>query len=273
MAHIFALSDIHGDIHALDKRLAELDAAFHIFAPATSDTLVVCGDLIDGEPHSAQVIERLRALQEHQASQPPQSPQATHPSLQAPHGLKIVVLKGNHEAAFLDFLNGDNNGWLADPLAKQTYYSFFPELDKAKFEALPEATQAELARADFITEKPDVIGWLTNLPLFYETKKQIFVHAGIDEAAEDLWRVGTGEYTFIFKGYVEYGPFIKDVVAGHINVRFVSGDQSFDGVYWDGASHFYLDGSGHGSLPILIYDEETERYSQLWDDGSVKDLN
>ena len=53
----------------------------------------------------------------------------------------------------------------------------------------------------------ELIKWIRNLPFYYETEKQIFVHAGIDEDAGDWWKVGTSEEVFVGKYPATFGHF------------------------------------------------------------------
>ena len=57
----------------------------------------------------------------------------------------------------------------------------------------------------------------------------IFVHAGIDEEAEDLWEWGTDDYTFTEKYPAQTGRFYNDmkIIAGHIGTAQISGDPRF----------------------------------------------
>lgn len=133
---------------------------------------------------------------------------------------QVVALMGNHEAAYLE----DEAAGIAPPL------------------------------------KPDMRAWMRELPLYHETEGQIFVHAGVDEAAGDLWRVGTPDYCFYGKFPATFGPFLKDVVAGHVGTYLMCEENR---VFWDGDSHYYLDGSTEVShyVPVLRYDLEARRYS------------
>lgn len=108
----------------------------------------------------------------------------------------------------------------------------------------------------------DLVAWLEDLLLYYETDKQIFVHAGLDEEAGDLWRFGTDDLTFSYKFPATFGPFYKDIVAGHVGTHHMFGEWGQHDVFWDGQSHYYLDGTteGSGVIPVLIYDTETEKY-------------
>lgn len=135
---------------------------------------------------------------------------------------QVIALMGNHEAAYLEGLAAG----VAPPLT------------------------------------PEMHAWMLDLPLFFETDEQIFVHAGVDEEAGDLWRHGTPEYYFYYKFPATFGPFLKDVIAGHVGTYLMCGENR---VYWDGASHYYLDGSTEVSrlVPVLRYDLETGRYAAL----------
>lgn len=116
-----------------------------------------------------------------------------------------------------------------------------------------------------------VLRWLKTLDSFYETENQIFVHAGIDEEAWDLWRVGTDRYTMEGKYPPAAGRFLKDIVAGHVGARdpHLAGFNNFHGISWDGESHFYIDGSSEVThfVPLLKYDTETGRYTTFKPDA------
>lgn len=101
---------------------------------------------------------------------------------------------------------------------------------------------------------------------YYETNKQIFVHAGIYEIDEELWKDATEEREFTWKFPAEIGSFYKDIIAGHVSTVEVSGDNNFLGkVYWDNESHFFIDGETNlsGVIPLLKYDIQTTIYSSF----------
>jgi len=108
-----------------------------------------------------------------------------------------------------------------------------------------------------------LVRWLESLPLYFETDTQIFVHAGIDEEAWDLWHVGTDDIMFCWKYPPTFGLFLKDVVAGHVGTHRLFGQWGSHDVFWDGESHYYIDGTTEHSdvLPVLIYDVEAGAYA------------
>ena len=83
------------------------------------------------------------------------------------------------------------------------------------------------------------IRWIENLPRYYVEGNTIFVHAGIEEDAGDLWDWATG-------------------------------DASFHDIYYDGASHYYIDGTVLKSrrIPVLMVDTKTDRYYRVTETGS-----
>lgn len=110
-----------------------------------------------------------------------------------------------------------------------------------------------------------IIDWLKSLPYYFETDTQIFVHAGIDEEAEELWKYGSENYYFCSKYPHTTGKFIKDIIAGHISTSEISGKSNYHKVYWDKQSHFFIDGDTPISkiIPILKYDTILRKYSSF----------
>ncbi|MEK4730623.1 metallophosphoesterase [Paenibacillus sp. FSL L8-0641] len=143
--------------------------------------------------------------------------------LQEKHPAQITVIAGNHELMLLE------------------------EID-SKASLLNDIT---------------LIKWLRDLPFYYETDKQIFVHAGIDEEAEELWKWGSEDYYFCSKYPHTTGAFFKDIIAGHISTSEIAGEVDYHKVYWDKQSHFYIDGDTRVSkaIPVLKYDTTSGNYS------------
>lgn len=111
--------------------------------------------------------------------------------------------------------------------------------------------------------------WMQNLRRYYATEHQIFCHAGIDEEAEDLWKWGTEDYTFTEKYPAQTGYFYMDIIAGHIGTSVISGDPSFHDIFYDGESHYYIDGTvlDSGIIPIIKVDTERKKYYRVTETG------
>ncbi|MGN1406068.1 MAG: hypothetical protein ACI4WM_07330, partial [Erysipelotrichaceae bacterium] len=72
----------------------------------------------------------------------------------------------------------------------------------------------------------------------------------------------TSDYIFTQKFPATIGRFHKDIVAGHIGTSSIAGNRDFNGVYYDGYSHYYIDGTVNksGVLNVLMFDTDTEKY-------------
>ena len=117
------------------------------------------------------------------------------------------------------------------------------------------------------------ICWLENLPRYYTEGNTIFVHAGIDEDAGDMWEWGTSDEIFVSKYPAETGKIEgleMKVVAGHVGTAEISGDPRFHDIYYDGASHYYIDGTvmDSGVIPVLLVDTEEDKYYQVTEGGN-----
>ena len=218
---IYAMSDIHGCIGAFEKKLEQVDLS-------GDNRLILLGDYIDYGRESGQVLEKVFDLQNKHGEK------------------KVIVLKGNHEAALLDWI------------------------DDFKKPVTPAMEAAML----LLTERKETISWLRKMPLLFKTDRQIFVHAGVNEEAEDLWESGTEEYVFLWKFPVTPGPFYKTIISGHVGTGQIAKDKSFHDIYFDGQSHYFIDGSvyGGGRLNLLAYDEEKDRYYAVEDDGKMQEV-
>lgn len=120
----------------------------------------------------------------------------------------------------------------------------------------------------------DVVRWLRGLREWYETDRQVFVHAGIDESRGHDWAIATPRDMILWDRACRKDPFYKDVIAGHTATSTISGDPGFHGALWDGESHFYIDGMTILSciVPVLVYDCGTNEYSELDDEGNLSSI-
>lgn len=248
---IYAMSDIHGYYDFMVENLKIVDLE------NKKNKLIFLGDYIDYGPDSSKVLCKIKNLMEE------------YPS-------KVIALKGNHETMFLEFLGTSdldvwNIEWLGADKDLSTINTFISEGIKYKIMKAKEKSNnpietafqiAKLIKKDIKRNHKDLIAWLKTLPLYYETKKQIFVHAGIDEEAGDWWQHGTSEEVFVSKYPETFGYFYKDIIAGHIGTNSFKNEKGFYDVYFDGESHYYIDGTVEesGNIPLLIYDSLKEEY-------------
>ena len=240
MAVIYSMSDIHGDYDAMmdTPSLVELDSD-------KENKLILLGDYIDRGKDSFGVLNYVKQLEENYPEQ-------------------VVVLIGNHEEMFMDWLRlNDEFKWLIQENNFNTVESFF---SKEVFNAMTSEIGIENASYSKVSaymigkikeHHPELLKWLFNKeqkPLFYETDRQIYVHAGICEVDESLWKQATERSEFIWKYPAETGLFYKDIIAGHISTTEIANDISCLGkVCWDQESHFFIDGDTRASsiVPLL----------------------
>jgi len=161
---------------------------------------------------------------------------------------KVIVLEGNHEVWFREFLFEDEDIWLAEDKDFSTTRTFLTGKQCEEFERTRDR-DAKIAfiKKCILANHKELLTWMKNLKAFYETESQIFVHAGVDEdipKEEVAWCTwATPEYMLVGKYPPTTGNFYKDVIAGHVSASSVAGDSSLEGIYFDGQSHFYIDGS------------------------------
>lgn len=124
----------------------------------------------------------------------------------------------------------------------------------------------------------NIIKWIKSLPYYHQTPAGIFVHAGIDEEANEYWHLAVEDYYYCNKYPHTIGEFSKDIIAGHISAYEISvkeGKPVEKGdIYYDGKSHYYIDGESENSniIPILIYDEDIKKYSKIINKKKVEEI-
>ena len=236
MAKIYAISDIHGYLDEFIKALNKVELS------DKDNRLILLGDYIDNGSKSFQVLSKIIELEEVYSGQ-------------------IITLFGNHEEWFYDWLIPET------PTASafgETIQSFFsPEELKEILVSNP--NNFEIAIRNAIKTKTKFIDWFKERykdKRYYETDNQIFVHAGIEEEAGDLWEELTSPETFTNKFPVTTGAFIKDVISGHIASHQVARDDSYLGKVYYNQNHYFIDGDVNHSktIPVLCYDTITKKY-------------
>ena len=266
---IYAMSDIHGMYGPFMRRIKQLNNLGSF--KTGEDTMVLLGDYVDVGLNSFKVVRTIYELQKD-------------------IGKNLIVLMGNHDKWFIDFIDGKDPGWISIDSAWLTFEGFMPDNDISVLKGMLKhskmgtgrlAKASDFCRKSIMSEHGDIIRWMKSLPLYYETDSQIFVHAGIDEEAEDLWAVGTSDDIFISKYPATKGSFYKDIVAGHVSVSSLKKDLDFHDIYWDGKSHYYIDGidsykrtvrDDDRVIPVLVYKNSPEGsgYFSLSEDNSLR---
>lgn len=252
--YYYAISDIHGYLDELKESMKLVDLN-------DNNKLIFLGDYIDYGDYSRETLYYIKDLFDRYKNQ-------------------IMVLRGNHEESFLEWLVSpiDNINYFTEDKELHTLKTFLDDMDIIHLSDNIEKRNVEVA--NIINNKhKDLINWLKSLPYYYETDKQIFVHAGIDEDAKELWKLGTPKYYFTDKypdSLNNFKPFYKDVVAGHIGTTNFRIDKNNHNVFYDGLNHYYIDGTVNisHSIPILKFNTNTGKYTSFYkDNDSWKENN
>lgn len=155
---------------------------------------------------------------------------------------KVIALCGNHEDMAMD------GRWA---------------IDEVRF---PDGNEDKNTKND----EPYLL-WMETLPRYHVEGNTIFVHAGIEEDSEDLWEWATDDFTFTEKFPHTIGEFRggMQIVAGHVGTDNISGNPKFHDIYYDGCSHYYIDGTvlRSGEINILKVNTDTDKYYRVTESG------
>lgn len=152
---------------------------------------------------------------------------------------RVIVLMGNHEESAVD------SGAIVDDYSVNEEYN----------------------------EKRDkkCLDFISHLDLYYKYKDEVvFCHAGVDEEAGEYWEVGTADYFYTGKFPAETGKFCINIVAGHIAASTVANNLKHKGIYYDGDSHYFIDGGTEksGYVPVLMYDTNKNKFYEVTENGN-----
>lgn len=254
---IYAMSDIHGHYDLFSKRIEHIKPLLQ----DNENKLILLGDYIDRGNQSFECIRLAFDLEQEFGKE------------------KVIVLKDNHEVWFEEFLFQNEDVWLAEDKDFFTSGTFLSKEQFKKLDVLPDRnTRIEYTKRCIKENHKELLSWMRKLRLYYETEMQIFVHAGVDEdipEEEVQWcTIGTPDYMMTGKFPPTVGHFYKDIIAGHVATSFLAGDMDYSDIYFDGQSHYYIDGSAAMIRRILClaYDENTGKYYQLEEDGKLKEI-
>ena len=183
---VYAIGDVHGRLDLLDQLLAHIQKDAQKFTG--EKVLVMLGDLVDRGPNSKGVLERF--------------------AKPASNGFKTVLIKGNHEAMMLDFIDGldDSYDWLSNG-GMETLSSFGID---------PWHRDIDELRIEFKSKlKPAHLEVLKSMRQKHRIGDYLFVHAGIrpDVALKDQ---DPDDLMWIRRTFLDHkGDFGFTVVHGH----------------------------------------------------------
>lgn len=209
--------------------LEAFDAALALVDLSGDNKLLLLGDYIHYGENSYGVLDRIISLQEQYGTN------------------KVIALMGNHERAAID------GSWRISERRNESNRKVSPDEEE---------------------RDKKYIKWMKALPLYYTEGNTIFTHAGIDEEAEELWELGTDEYTFTDKYPAVTGKFYcgdrdMKIIAGHVGTAEISGDRGWHQIFYDGKSHYFIDGTvlDSGEIPIIAVDTQRNKYYSVTNSG------
>lgn len=205
------------------------EAALALVDFSGDNKLLLLGDYIHGGEDNYGVLDRIIGLQRKYGSD------------------KVIALRGNHEDMAIE------GSWrISEHKSERSYEIDYDEDDR----------------------DDEYISWMEGLPCYYVEGNTIFCHAGIDEEAEDLWEDSTDEYTFTGKfpaqtGKFHCGDMDMKIVAGHVYTAEIADNPRFHEIYFDGESHYYIDGTvlDTGEIPVLAVDTKADKYYSVTESG------
>lgn len=255
---IYCMSNIHGGIEELITQMKQVDLE-------GDNRIVFLGDYIDYGDSSYQVLQYIWDLQKKYGDK------------------KVIVLKGNHEQMFLEWIEDYRNtysdgledympfnDWLRTDFeyGANTISTFLSSqqmefLNQISRTCSLEAISRETVQM-ILSNHENLIRWINNMPSYYEAENPIFVHAGVDEEAGEYWMWGTSDNILLGKFPATKGKFYKTIKAGHVGTgsKNLADNRNYHDVYYDGESHYYIDGSVYkgGKLILLAYDKDEDKY-------------
>lgn len=183
-----------GDIHGMAEHFERLLDRWN----AEQEMLICVGDYIDRGPASDKVLHRLWELQ-------------------ATYGNQVILLRGNHEQMFYDFLrSAQHNYRLYQRNGGEATLTQLLELDNPSL--LPESPQ-EIAN-HVTTRYPHLMSWLESLPYYYSYGNHIIVHAGVDLSRSDWRRTRLNDFLWIRQPFHEADNHTgRTIIFGHTPVQ------------------------------------------------------
>ncbi|GMK38110.1 serine/threonine protein phosphatase [Paenibacillus sp. CCS19] len=206
MQRTIAISDIHGCVEELNELLARMK-----YKP-DRDRLMLLGDYVDRGPNSSGTVKRVMELVHNGA----------------------IALRGNHDQRLVDLARvGDDqtihkfltHGGLA------TASSYLDEtVDISDWTPGLEVSVRNIERLrERLNDKyENHISFLSNLPLFAEDERHLYVHAGIHPDYRDNWRLQP-EHEFMYVKEPFWGVptgLDRKVVFGHTRAVELHGQPS-----------------------------------------------
>lgn len=240
----YTIADLHGRYDLLIKAVEAIE---YDSANSMDTRIITLGDYIDRGPQSKEIIEYL-----------------------INRGINWTCLQGNHEAMMVETIRKplDPDWWLGNG-GNTTMKSYGSEVKVSPYYGIPPVGW------DPHVVYPSHVDWIANLPLYYETEKHVFVHAGVpqpegslEEQSKYTGSHGEREMQWMLHYKGETGNYKgKMIVHGHHQFR--------DGPHeWENRTNLDTFAWNTGRLVVGVFDDTQSkalRYLEVLGDDYVKD--
>lgn len=181
------ISDIHGHLKELQSLLHQV-----LYSPH-KDKLILLGDYMDRGRENKRTIAFIKKLQKENKN--------------------VILLKGNHDDSFVSAVNGlyEKEDLYTWAIYNGGYSTLLDYADYRDYSSLEDYIK-------YIRENHyDDVEFLSNLPLYYEDDKHIYVHAGINPVLRDWKNSLENEFLFIRDRFIynDLRDVNKIVIFGH----------------------------------------------------------
>ena len=221
--YLYAVGDIHGEYDLFKDVIQYYDPKMH--------QLLLIGDLNDrGSKTKECFLLGKELVEKYQA----------------------IYLRGNHEEYFLQFLNQPED-WFNSYVrngGKETIESL---LHKGATEEYSPTEMALMIRSRY----KELIEFLKERPLYFEWKKYIFVHAGVDLTKKDWHETSPQDFIWIREAFHKAKNNTgKTIVFGHTITPVLHGDMETTDL-WVSDHKIGIDGGAvfGGSVHGVIFNE------------------
>lgn len=228
----YVIADLHGRYDLLEKALVKINEVASI-----PYKIVTLGDYIDRGKKSRQIIQRLMEEQE------------KRPDV-------FVCLKGNHEDMMYETIR--------KPLSLDWWLGNGGDATLKSYGADFDGSGSYYPQFGFDTRKVshDHLNWIRDLPLYYETPKHVFVHAGVIDDGRPLSQQKPDVLLWmLYHAYEKGGYRGKHVVHGH--------HQFADGPHvWAGRTDLDTFAYKTGRLVIGVFDDtqgQAKEFIEVYD--------
>ncbi|MBS4749954.1 serine/threonine protein phosphatase [Carnobacteriaceae bacterium zg-ZUI78] len=229
---LFIVGDIHGEYDLLEKLLR--------YWNEEEQQLVFLGDLADRGPKTKECFLKVKELVDKKGA---------------------ICISGNHEDILLK--------WLGDPQENMDWYlrnGGQATIEGLLYKGVLEEETPQEAASMIQTRYPDLITFIKELPLYYETDYCICVHAGVNFDLEDWHQTSRRDFIWIREPFHQTENTLgKPIIFGHTPVQSLH-SRLFDTHLWYHKGKFGIDGGAvyNGALHGLIISKSgVEEHHQI----------